>query len=106
MQNTKPMQTANEEWGFWGTSIRNEYNAEMAWGATSEFLIAKFSLSAELARDVLDSRFGRHLADELSFIKGGPITAEAIKTHLAGLIAEKNWCKYFERAIKETKDFK
>jgi len=106
MQNTKPLQTANEEWGFWGTSVRNEYNADLTWNTVSKFLITEFKLTAELARDVLDSRLGRHLADELSFIKGGPTTTESIKQHLTGLIAEKNWRKYFERAIKETKDFK
>jgi hypothetical protein len=70
MKNTEILPTANKEWGFWGTAERNGYDAELTWKAASNFLIAEFDLTAEQARDVLDARFGRHLADDLSFIKG------------------------------------
>ncbi|MFN7610849.1 MAG: hypothetical protein ACK5QX_07935, partial [bacterium] len=70
--------TNNPEWGFWGTSLSNAYDAAMAWDAASRFLTKAFALTPEETRTMLDARFGRHLADDLSFIKGGLVTAEAI----------------------------
>lgn len=102
------LKTANAEWGFWGTSVRNGYDAELTWDAASRFLAAEFELTPEQARDVLDARFGRHLADDLSFIdngKGnahGPISAAAIAKHLTMRVADKGWRDSFENAIRET----
>lgn len=70
MKNTEILPTENKEWGFWGTAERNGYDAELTWKAASNFLMAEFELTTEQARDVLDARFGRHLSDDLSFIKG------------------------------------
>lgn len=95
-----PVPTANREWSFWGTSIHNGYDPELTWDAASRFLAEHFGLSAEQARDVLDNRFGRHLADDLSFIQGGPTTAEAITSHLANRISEQGWRKSFEATIR------
>jgi len=95
-----PVPTANREWGFWGTSIHNGYDPELTWDAASRFLAEHFGLTAEQARDVLDNRFGRHLADDLSFIQGGPTTAEAITSHLANRISERGWRKSFEATIR------
>jgi hypothetical protein len=100
--------TANQEWGFWGTSVRNGYDAELTWDATSRFLAKEFHLTAEQARDVLDARFGRHLADDLSFIDNGtgnakgPISAAAIAKHLTARVADQGWRDSFENAIRET----
>lgn len=91
--------TANKEWGFWGTSIHNGYDPELTWNTACLFLAKNFDLTAEQARDVLDNRFGRHLADDLSFIKGGPVTAEAITSHLASRICHHGWRKSFEDTI-------
>jgi hypothetical protein len=100
IKNTEILATANKEWGFWGTAERNLYDAELTWKAASKFLIAAFDLTAEQARDVLDARFGRHLADDLSFIKGA-LTAETIAAHLKLRIADASWRENFERAITE-----
>lgn len=94
-----PAATANQDWGFWGTSVRNGYDAELTWDTTSRFLATHFDLTAEQARDVLDARFGRHLADDLSFIDSGPETAEAITAHLTKRINDKGWRKHFEETI-------
>jgi hypothetical protein len=100
IKNTEILATANKEWGFWGTAERNGYDAELTWKAASKFLIAAFNLNAEQARDVLDARFGRHLADDLSFIKGA-LTAETIATHFKLRIADAGWRTTFENAIRD-----
>ncbi len=100
--------TANQEWGFWGTSVRNGYDAELVWDAASRFLAKEFDLTAEQARDVLDARFGRHLADDLSFIENGagnakgPISIDAVTKHLTARVADQGWRDCFENAIRET----
>jgi hypothetical protein len=91
--------TSNAEWGFWGTAERNGYDTALTWNAACQFLRSAFDLSAEQARDVLDARFGRHLADDLSFIKG-TLTAETLAAHLKLRITDAGWRKSFETAIK------
>lgn len=100
MKKTEILPTENKEWGFWGTAERNGYDTALAWNAASQFLIGAFDLTAEQARDVLDARFGRHLADDLSFIKG-TLTAETIAAHLKLRITDAGWRKSFETAITE-----
>ena len=107
MKNTAILSTENKEWGFWGTSVRNGYDAELTWDAASCFLAKEFDLTAEQTRDVLDARFGRHLADDLSFIENGkgnakgPISADAITKHLKARMADQGWRDSFENAIRE-----
>jgi hypothetical protein len=100
MKKTEILPTENKEWGFWGTAERNGYDVALTWNAASKFLIATFDLTAEQARDVLDARFGRHLADDLSFIKGA-LTAENIAAHLKLRIADAGWRRTFENAIRD-----
>lgn len=97
----EPLPTNNEEWGFWGTSVSNGYDAALAWNTTSRFFAKTFNLTPDETRMLLDARFGRHLADDLSFIDGGPTTADAITTHLEKRNADKGWRKHFEKAIRE-----
>lgn len=104
MKNLTILPTANTEWGFWGTSNHNGYDAPMAWEAASGVLALAFKLSPEQTRDLLDARFGRHLADDLSFIKGGPITAQAIIDHINCRIADRKWHSTFARAVREIKN--
>lgn len=101
MKNFKPLPTNNTDWGFWGTSVRNGYDAALTWDAASRFLAKEFDLTAEQTRDTLDARFGRHLADDLSMIKGGPINPAAINKHLTMRVADKGWRDCFENAIRE-----
>ncbi len=65
------------------------------------FLIQEFNLKPNHARDVLDSRFGRHLADELDFIEDD-LTAEVIVRHLQNLMKDNGWRYCFEDAIQGT----
>ena len=101
MTNFKPLPTENECFGFWGTSVVNGYDAPMAWDAASRVLAEALKLTPEETRDLLDARFGRHLSDDLSFIKGGPTTAQAITDHIKIRIADRKWRGYFESALRE-----
>ncbi len=108
MKNFTPLPTENQKWGFWGTSVSNGYDAELTWDTASRFLAKNFDLTPEQSRDVLDSNFGRHLADELSFIKSerrgiasGPSSATASRKHLTMRITDKGWRDCFENAIRE-----
>ena len=78
--------TANEVWGLWGTAGHNGYDQEMTWEAASDALATAFNLNPEQVRNLLDARFGRHLADDLSFIPGGPVSREIIEQHIMALI--------------------
>lgn len=95
--------TQNPEWGFWGTATRNGYDPQMTWDAAADALATAFDLKDDEVRILLDARFGRHLADDLSFIAGGPATPEKIETHLMARLTERGWRKWFEDAIREAK---
>lgn len=97
----EPLPTNNQEWGFWGTSRHNGYDATMTWDTASRFFTKTFDLTAEQTRTLLDARFGRHLADDLSFIAGGPTTAEVIISHFEMRNADKSWRKHYEKAIRD-----
>lgn len=71
--------------------------------AASDALATAFDLTPEEVRDLLDARFGRHLADDLSFIPGGPVSREAIETHIMTRLADRCWRKWFEKAVREAK---
>jgi hypothetical protein len=93
----------NPEWGMWRTSISNGYDQEMCWRVASRFLAETFKLKPEQARDMLDHRFGRHLADDLSFIPGGPANEEVITRHLAARFAQPGWKDWVRITLKEIK---
>jgi len=48
-------------------------------------------------------RFGRHLADDLSFIPGGPVSREAIEQHIMAGLADRCERKWFEKAVHEAR---
>ena len=97
------MPTNNTEWGFWGTAGHNGYDQQMTWEAASDALATAFNLTPERVRDLLDARFGRHLADDLSFIAGGPVSPEAVEHHIMKRLADRGWRKWFERAVREAR---
>lgn len=101
MTNFEPLPTENECFGFWGTSVANGYDAPMAWDAASRVLAEALNLMPEETRDLLDARLGRHLSDDLSFIKGGTTTTQAITNHVKMRIADRKWRGYFESALRE-----
>jgi hypothetical protein len=62
--------TRNEAWGFFGTTLSNtgcsDADARDIWDDVNCELIHEFGLTSEQARDFLDSRDGRHLADAMT----------------------------------------
>jgi hypothetical protein len=62
--------TCNPEWGFWGTNSRVERKppAEVveAWAHAFAGIAAATSAAPEIVRDFLDSRDGRHFADDVA----------------------------------------
>jgi len=59
---TQTLTTQNESWGFWGTM--NEH-ATAAWPIASTAIAAATGCEPEQVRAFLDSRHGRHFADEV-----------------------------------------
>ena len=97
----KPLPTKNISFGFWGTSVMNGYDAPMAWDAASHILAEALKLTPEETRDLLDARFGRHLSDDLSFIKGGLTNEQVITDHIKMRLTDRKWRGYFESALHE-----
>lgn len=57
--------TANPAWGFFGT-IRHHADPEQAWPIAMQIVITSTRCSAAGARSFLDSRMGRHFADDVA----------------------------------------
>ena len=66
----KTLPTRNEDYGFFGTLITagetDHAGATTAFADAAEFLQATYRMSPEMARDFLDDKFGRHLADHIA----------------------------------------
>ena len=66
---TTILPTRNTEWGFWGTisRIENDLAADpaKAWAIASRRIAEVTTASPEGVRDFLDSRHGRHFADDV-----------------------------------------
>jgi hypothetical protein len=58
------LSTANEAWGFYGTA-RGLTDADTAWAIAFSAVLAATEGTAEGVRDFLDSRHGRHFADDV-----------------------------------------
>ena len=65
---TETIRTENQEWGFYGTWSRNESGIDVgwAWNMAVTAITENSERTQEYARDFLDSRMGRHLADAMS----------------------------------------
>lgn len=57
--------TANEDWGFYGTSGAFA-DVDAAWSIAFPKVLAATAGTAEGVRDFLDSRHGRHFADDVN----------------------------------------
>ena len=78
MANTKIPQTENREHGFFGT-ISHHADPERAWDIALAFIAGVTGCSADATRAFLDSRYGRHFADEVSnHLAEGKALASAI----------------------------
>ena len=85
---TQPMlQTQNESWGFYGTSAGFS-DPEQAWALCFSALSKIAGASTNGLRDFLDSRHGRHLADEVNnYLNDGldlPAAVDAAVTRWMG----------------------
>jgi hypothetical protein len=67
---TTILPTRNEAWGFWGTITRIENDPAAdpakAWEIASRRIAETTGASPEGVRDFLDSRHGRHFADDVA----------------------------------------
>jgi hypothetical protein len=59
---TQTLATQNQEWGFWSTM---QEHAPSAWPIASTAIAAATGCEPEQVRAFLDSRFGRHFADDV-----------------------------------------
>jgi hypothetical protein len=103
LMQTVKVKTNNTSWGLLGSAERYGYNVQMTWDCCSKVLSSTFALTPEKIQRLLDARFGRHLADDLSFIPGGPRSTAAITKHLEALLADPQWCDWFNEAIAEAR---
>lgn len=70
--------TRNEAWGFWGTM---DAHAQAAWPIAMNAISDATGQPFEAVRAFLDSRFGRHFADEvLNHLHAGQALHDAIGT--------------------------
>lgn len=95
--------TQNESYGFFGTSQSNYglsvREAARLFNAVAQHMVASgFAPSADAARDFLDSRYGRHFADALSYRVSMPccewelLTVAAV-AELADPKARRSWVR-------------
>jgi hypothetical protein len=81
---TTTLPTRNTDWGFFGTMQAAGANPMQAWNAASAMIAAATDASPEGVRDFLDSRHGRHFADDVAngLCTGAPV-APAIDAAIA-----------------------
>ena len=83
MANTSIPQTQNREWGFFGT-MSHHADPERAWDIALAFIAGTTGCSPDATRAFLDSRYGRHFADEVSnHLAAGKALASAINAATA-----------------------
>ena len=67
---TTILPTRNTDWGFWGSIAHSHYDlatdAAAAWEIASRRIAETTEASPEGVRDFLDSRHGRHFADDVA----------------------------------------
>jgi hypothetical protein len=83
---TIPQPSANEDRGFFGTMQHSGADPMQSWNAASAMIAAATDASVEAVRDFLDSRYGRHFADDVmsELTKAGPEKLEdAIEAAIA-----------------------
>lgn len=83
------IRTRNPEWGFYGTCHTNGHtDVDGIWAEAIGILTDPdgcFRLEAEVARDLLDSTWGRHLANEA--------VGSELMDVVADLAADRRWMK-------------
>jgi len=79
----------NEDWGFFGT-IRHHAEPRAAWALALQIVADATGCSLDEVRAFLDSRHGRHFADEVS----ARITEDAGQNEAAIRAATASWMAY------------
>ena len=71
-----PLPSNNHNWGFWGT-IAHRAEASEAWPLAMASIVTATGFSEEAVRDFLDSRHGRHFADDVAqrLFEGLPLSS-------------------------------
>ena len=83
MANTRIPKTENREHGFFRT-ISHHADPERGWGIALAFIAGTTGCSPDATRSFLDSRYGRHFADEVSnHLVAGKALASAINAATA-----------------------
>jgi hypothetical protein len=62
---TTTLPSANQDWGFFGTMQHGGADPMQSWTAASAMIGAATGASTEGVREFLDSRHGRHFADDV-----------------------------------------
>jgi hypothetical protein len=62
---TTTLPSANQDWGFFGTMQHGGADPMQSWNAASAMIAAATEATPEGVRDFLDSRHGRHFADDV-----------------------------------------
>ena len=76
--------TNNEAWGFWGTIGHETADRSQAWALATTAIAKATGGTPEAVRDFLDSRQGRHFADEVANgLFAGLTLADAIDAAVA-----------------------
>jgi hypothetical protein len=85
---TEPtLATNNTEWGFWGT-INRRAEPEKAWPLAGQAIAAATGCTDIAVRDFLDSRHGRHFADDVANgLLAGRGLAEAVNAAMTRWMA-------------------
>ena len=92
------LKTQNKGWGFWGTAsnyIKSKEEIELFWIKSAEIIQSK-GLNPLQTLALMDSRWGRHIADEF---------AEELSTNLETFAKTFNRKMSKDRLIKEFKYF-
>jgi hypothetical protein len=86
--------TTNTSWGFFGTLASNEAtDAEAIFDDAARALVAKLGLTTDQARAALDTRIGRHMADQRR-------DGESGKDLVERLLANRGWARDIRAAIR------
>lgn len=80
--------TRNEAHGFWCTATLGGLDQHESWMECSRFFMDRYGLCPEDARNLLDSVFGRHLADALVSGMTLDLIATAWRRSIARAIAD------------------
>ncbi|MDG4603732.1 MAG: hypothetical protein P9C55_13325 [Defluviicoccus sp.] len=85
---TTILPTTNQAWGFWGSMGHAEADQSQAWALATTAIAKATGGTPEAVRDFLDSRQGRHFADDVaSGLFAGRTLAEAVDGAVATWMA-------------------